>query len=171
MGRQATPHTNETIPPKTNPVTITPTKNDSNPKEVQKETPIDPKKLLEEIQSLKKEVLNQCKSYIETEIKKVNEIQMEQNKKLEVIIKKNVEEQAITMKMIQELTSLVTSLHGKSPSTPVTTQHEVPMKPSGKKVDAMDIDKESNKRKDMQTQRPSHHKKRATSQVSLTYQE
>ena len=166
MSRPEAPHTYEILP-KQSPATITPTKastKDNNNDKHANETPIDPKKLLAEIQSLKKDVLSQCKSYVEKEMQKINELQQEQNKKLEEIIKKNAEEQAITMKMIQELTTLVTSMHGKS--TPHVTQHDdTPKKLSEKKIDTMDIDKDSHKRKEPQILRPLHRKTRATSNI------
>ena len=123
MSRPAAPHTYETLPKQATSVTITPTKASETPKNNEhnaKESPIDPKKLLAEIQSLKKDVLSQCKSYVEKEMQKINEIQTEHNRKLEEIIKKNAEEQAITMRMIQDLTTIVTSMHGKTPNPPVS---------------------------------------------------
>ena len=63
-------HTYETLPTKKTPVPITPNRYKTNLNTTPKETQIDSKKLMEEIQSLKNEVLNQCKSYIEQEIKK-----------------------------------------------------------------------------------------------------
>ena len=89
MSRPAAPHTYESLPKKASPVTITPTKASDTPTNNDhnaKESPIDPKKLLAEIQSLKKDVLNQCKSYVEKEMEKISEIQNEHNRKLEEII-------------------------------------------------------------------------------------
>ena len=97
-------------------------------------------------------------------MQKINELQQEQNRKLEEIIKKNAEEQAITMRMIQDLTTLVTSMHGKS--TPHVSQHDdTPKKLSEKKIDSMDVDKDSNKRKEPQILRPLHRKTRASSNI------
>ena len=68
--------------------------------------------------------------------------------------------------MIQELTSLVTSIHGKPYSTQTSSkQSESKLKSTGNKSDVMDIDKDSNKIKDPHTSRQVHRKTRTTSNI------
>ena len=69
------------------------------------------------------------------------------------------------MRMIQELTSLVTNMHGNTQPHHISQPNETPKKTSGNKIDSMDVDKESNKRKDPQIQRPVHRKTRATANI------
>ena len=69
------------------------------------------------------------------------------------------------MRMIQELTSLVTSMHGKTPTPQVSQPNDTSKKSSDTKIDSMDVDKESNKRKDPHILRPVHRKTRATSNI------
>ena len=119
-----------------------------------------------QIQSIKAEVLTQCKSYMDDELKKMTEKQQEQNKRLEDLIQKNTEEQATTLKMIQELTVLITGIHGTptitqpSPNNDQTKKHNSP-------PDVMDIDKDNHKRKEPLTPRPSHRKTRATANANI----
>ena len=67
--------------------------------------------------------------------------------------------------MIQDLTTLVTSMHGKTPTPQVSQPDETSKKYSDKKIDSMDVDKESNKRKDPHILQPVHRKNRATSNI------
>ena len=94
------------------------------------------------------------------------ELQQEQNQKLEDIIRKNSEEQDLTLKIIQDLTSLVTKLHRTTTTSQSSTkQHETLLKPTGTKSDAMNLDKESHKRKDPHTPCSLHQKTRATANI------
>ena len=89
-----------------------------------------------------------------------------QNKKLEDIIKQNEEQQAINLKMIEELTSIVTGMNGRQHSTPpMKTQDSKDTKESTS--EEMDIEKESHKRKEPQTPRIKHRKTRATANSNL----
>ena len=89
-------HTFETIKNQATPATITPNKTTKTTSNKTQATPSPPsstpaintKDLLTQIQSIKSEVLNQCKSYMYNEIRKLNEKQQEQNKILEDTIKK-----------------------------------------------------------------------------------
>ena len=69
------------------------------------------------------------------------------------------------MIIIQELTFLVTSLHGKTNPTQSSKQSEIIPKPSENKPDFMDIDKDSNERKYPHTPRPVHNKTRSTTNI------
>ena len=69
------------------------------------------------------------------------------------------------MKMIQDLTTLVTSMHGKTPTPQVSQADYISKKYSEKNTDSMDVDKESNKRKDPHILRHGHRKTRATSNI------
>ena len=70
----------------------------------------------------------------------------------------------MTLKIIQELTAIVSGIHG----TPVITQpihpNDQPKTPGGKK-EPMDIDKDNHKRKEFQTPRIGHRKTRATANI------
>ena len=127
---------------------------------------INAKDLMAQIQSIKAEILTQCKSYMDDELKKMTEKQQEQNKRLEDLIQKNTEEQATTLKMIQELTVLITGIHG----TPIITQpssNKDQTKNLNAPPDEMDIDKDNHKRKEPLTPRPSHRKTRATTNAHI----
>ena len=140
-------HTFDTIKPNPANISITPTLSPSTTKKPPRAQDIDPKDLLKQIQSIKTDILNHCKTYMDKEMKQMYDKQKEQNKKLEDIIKKNEEQQAITLKMIQELTSIVTSMSGSQQnSSPMKTKDVNNNKASTS--EEMDIEKESHKRKD-----------------------
>ena len=89
-------HTFESIKKQPTTATITPKKptqkttNKSPDSSSQNSSPpdINAKDLFTQIQSIKSKVLSQCKSYMDNEIRKLNEKQQEQNKRLEDIIQK-----------------------------------------------------------------------------------
>ena len=103
---------------------------------------------------------------MDDELKKMKETQQEQNKRLEDLIQKNTEEQATTLKMIQELTVLITGIHGTPIITQPSTNNDHTKKPNNK-PDDMDIDKDNHKRKEPLTPRPSHRKTRATANAHI----
>ena len=68
--------------------------------------------------------------------------------------------------MIQELTVIISGTHGIPIITQPSPHPDNTKKPSSNK-DAMDIDKETHKRKEPLTPRPSHRKTRATANANV----
>ena len=66
--------------------------------------------------------------------------------------------------MIQELTSFITGMHG-IPVINQTNYKQGEPNTTGNKLDAMDVDKDSHKRKKPQTPRTGHQKTRATANI------
>ena len=72
----------------------------------------------------------------------------------------------MTLKMIQELTAIISGIHGTPVITKPSINTDQTKKPRSKN-EAMDIDKDSHKRKETQTPRPSHRKTRATANANV----